>query len=205
MLTVLTACVTEITPILRALWIEGKLKRKMRPEESSENLGEEHAHYIQLDLSELIASHEIELRRRAAVQQRVQTNAATIAVSSGLITAALALLGDDAKAVAEAKPVLLWLLRISFTCVVVSLLMSGLGAIRAIGIHMQYDNYIQNRVARIGAEGEDEAERTSYVKMILFNQGYNLIITNYAAASFKSMRNALLALALMLLAVVWWA
>lgn len=200
---VITRLFDEIAPLLPALLRERTVKRNIRALQSSGELGDEYADYAKLHKSDLIASHQIELRRRAALQQRVQFNAATIAVSASMITAALAFLGGNVVAATNGNAALLWLLRISFTCLVISLLMSGLGAIRAVGVRRQCDNYLQSRARRNDAEHEDESERIDYVRMILLNQGYNLIIAYHADASFKSMRNALLALAFMLLAVVW--
>lgn len=190
---------SQTVPIVGCWRFERKHAPRLVAAEQSDELAEEYRGYLDVERVKLEQSHEIELRRRAAVQQRVQQNA-TVAVVTGLLGGALALLGNH---VFENSDSLVTLLRVLLTFVVAWVVMSGVSAIRAIRVERQFDHWLQTRDVDPAREATDVAQRTILVKMILLNQGYTLILANYALASHLSMRNALLAIGVIVLGVVW--
>jgi hypothetical protein len=198
--SVIMAVDTQMAPLLRCWLFERTLVRSLRAGESSGELSDADRCYLRVTREDLQESHEIELTRRAAIQQRVQGNAATIAVVTGLLAGALALLNDELfkKSNCSAN-----LLRLLLTCAVIWLVMSGLSAIRVVGIIRQWDHWLQTRDPPDKPEANDEREKTKLVKMILLNQGYTMIAANYATASHICMRNAFMAIGLVVVVVLW--
>ncbi|MBN2560474.1 MAG: hypothetical protein JXQ75_06050 [Phycisphaerae bacterium] len=195
-----TRFLRQIVPLLECWLFDRKHTPVLLAAARSAELDEAHRGYLDVGLEELQESHELEMRRRAAVQQRVQGNAATIAVVTGLLAAGLALLKDDLFKQPDAPANLF---RVILTAVVVWLVMSGSCAIRAIGVNRQYDRWLQTREPGSAVAGHDEVEKAKLVKMILLNQGYTLIVTNYAMASHISMRNAFVAMGVLVITILW--
>lgn len=196
----LTRIVREIAPLLECWLFESKHTPVLLAAEQSAELGEEHSGYLDVELDKLQESHEIELTRRAAVQQRVQGNAATIAVVTGLLAGGLALLKDDLFKTSDPLAILL---RVLLSAVAVWLVMSGICAIRAVGINRHYDRWLQTRDPASTADANGHVDKVKLVKMILLNQGYTLIVTNYAMASHISMRNAFVGMGGIVIAILW--
>ena len=191
--------VRQAVQIVDCWLIERRLTRALREAEQSPDLNRAQRRYLECELDELKESHEIELKRRAAVQQRVQGNATTIAVLTGLLVGGLALLNDDLFKNSESVGSLLPALLI---CVVVWLVMSGVSAIRVVGVQRQYDHWLQTREPADGPGAVPDGRKTTLVKMILLNQGYTIIVTNYATASHLSMRNAFVAMGGIVVAIL---
>lgn len=198
--------VRETLPIIFCWNIERKALRATRLSESELKLTDEERKYLNVENDELKESHEIELKRRAAIQQRVQGNAATIAVVTGLFGVVLALLKEEVVSGNDAQ-LLVWVVRLLFTCVVASLIMSGVSAIRAVGISKVSDNWLETRHEKFGFERKrpELAKKAKLIRMIRLNQQYNLNIMNYAHASHRSMRNALIGMGLVLVIILWTA
>jgi hypothetical protein len=190
---------SQTFPIVECWSFKRKHTPRLVAAEDSGELAEKYRGYLDVERDKLEQSHQIELRRRAVVQQRVQQNAA-VATVIGFLGAGLALVGKDSFKDSDS---LLSVLRVLLTFAVAWLVMSGLSAIQAIGIQRQFDHWLQTRDVGPPREATDIAQRTTLVKMILLNQGYTLIVTNYAMASHMSMRNAFFAMGAIVLAIVW--
>lgn len=190
-------------PLLWCMVAELSLRRKLgSAEETGWQLREEDQAYLSVSLQDLQMSHEIELKRRAAAQQRVQGNASTIAVVTSLLAAALAILKNDLTNVGDSVSITRWV-RILLTGAVLWLVMSGISAIRTIGITKQFDYWLQTREAALESANEETLKKMRLIKMILLNQGYTMIAMNNAIASFRSMRNAFMAMGIVVIMVLW--
>ncbi len=192
--------IRQFVPILYSWYFDFVYTRRLRQPEQCPVFAEQVSKYGNVGVGDLEKAHEIELKRRAVVQQRVQGNAATIAVVTGLLAGALALLKDE---LFKNSDSLTTVMSVALTCVVVWLVMSGLSATRAVGIHPQCDHYLQTHDPANVPHGTSDPQKTNLLKMILLNQGYTLIITEYAMASHTSMRNAYLAAGGSAVAILW--
>lgn len=193
----------QALPLLWCVITEFSLRRNLgSAEEKGWQLREEDQAYLNVSLEDLQLSHEIELERRATAQQRVQGNAATIAVVTSLLAAALAILKDDLTNDQDTVLIGSWV-RILLTGAVLWLVMSGISAIRTIGITKQFDNWLQTRDTSVEGGNEETLKKTRLIKMVLLNQGYTMIAMNNAIASFRSMRNAFLAMGIVVIMVLW--
>jgi len=193
----------QTVPIVECVRIEYQQKREIARQEQSTDLTEEMQKHMVLPIEELKEAHELEIKRRAQVQDRVKANAGTITVTTTLVLAALAIsiqrtvepsTGDQWS----------WQTNVLFVLTVGSLVLSGLSAVRAIATSKICDNWLQMRIAPFGMESPQDDEKARFIRMIHLNQRYNGIITNYASASYTGLRNAfILLIPLVVTAMIW--
>lgn len=179
-----------------AAWRQDRrLTRNIREEAKTALLNPDMEKYLSLDEASLADAHKIELERRELIRKSAQANLGAVTLA---VTIALALGRVESEPVV-AHPIAM----LAATVSILSLLFSAICALRAAETGMVFDLWLQTRLQSYGRLTPEGDRKAKLIKSIFLNQGNNLIISNYAAASSIGMRNAVFALIVVLVIALW--
>lgn len=187
--------VRQILPILFAVYTNLVLKKKIVAESKTSYLNEDMEPYLSLKIQSLQEAHQLELNRRDQLRKSAQLN---LGASTLAVTIAFAIVKHDSYDFMHHS-----ISAIVAVFAVASLIMASLCALRASEIMAVNDMWLQMRIYKFDRMTPEGDEKAKLIKATLLNQGGNLIVANYAEASSISMRNAIVAIGVVLIVGLW--
>lgn len=191
--------IQQIFPTTCAIVAEVIQRQRMcRSERSDLPLWDDES--LALSLDELKESHQLELDRRIRLENKAQVNLSTAALASSFGLGFMALLPKQAE-IASQMPY-----AASFAALALGacgyLALSAACAGRAYGVSRTHNLFLQERLTtkKYGLATEDGNRKAQLISMIKLNQGFTLIVANFAAASGVALRNGIV---LLLSAIAW--
>jgi hypothetical protein len=190
----------QLCPIIFCYRFEADIRRRIRNAEEVAGLPPGWEIYMAATLKEIRKSHSVELKRREGLQSKAQAilTTATLASAFGLgVVGLLASSTSQLRMPYQVYPLLLFA-----TLGVLSLSMSAICAVRGSGVGQLYDFYLAERASTVTYNQPTKRDnlKAQTIKMILLNEGWSLVVANFAHAAGASMRNGVICIAL---AIVW--
>lgn len=185
----------QVVPIVLAVWVEIRLGRGLSQQGGTITLTDEMDACLDLPIEEIKESHQLEIERLDQLRKTAQLNLGANALA---VTIAFALVRHDEVTLS------LNLFSASLAVFgVVSLIMSAVCALRANQVMPLHRMWLQLRTFPFGQHTPEWDEKAKLVKATFLTQDGNLIVSNYASASSVCMRNAVLAIGVLLISAIW--
>ena len=191
----LSRILEQSAPFVAAFFATRRLRRRIKRAKASGGFRTKAELLARVGLERIESAHELEITRRAHLQQRSQTNLQLTALIVWLSFGAIGLMNGDEPLLDGGAAVV----TATLSCIaIIYLIASALCAARAIGVGRVHDRYLQVLEQFHGDQIDRSGEREYLAMCVLLNQGEILEVTNYADASFKSLRNGIATLGFVL-------
>jgi len=194
------AIARQTIPVLTCVCFELRIRRRIKIEETTHELNDDMEQYVVLELDSLGSAHRLELERREQLRRNAQGNLAAITVAMSFIFGVIGIFGNSSIPAVDTSIVIA--VRVCGAVAVLSFLMSAVSAMRALAPAKVYDMWLQARLRPCGRSSPEGDEKARLIKAVFLNQGYNLILANYADASNIGMRNGVVAVGAALLLMI---
>jgi hypothetical protein len=187
--------VRQLLPFVIAIVVEWKYRRIASEQAKTVELTDQMNACFPLDLDELKESHQLELDRREQLRKNAQLNLGAGTLATTII---FAVAKQDTYAVLSHLTS-----TIAAACALGFMIATALSALRACDTMPVNDMWLQLRVYPFGQNNPELDKKAKFIKATFLNQAGNLIIANWAEASSIGMRNAIIAIGVVLSAALY--
>jgi hypothetical protein len=187
----------QIAPLLLSLWFSRQIHAAMDAAKGDYEIPDYAADRLQLSKDDLKDAHKLEVTRREQFTRKAQAYLMGVTVGTSFVIGMLGLWARAPEWV-NSHPVVTYSLRAALLLVVLWLFMAAFAALRVIAPSQAYDTWLQERLI----DADEEDTKKQLVKLILLNQGYNLIAANHLQASSVGMRNGVILVFIILLLMI---
>lgn len=181
----------EILPYAGAWVAQRRLVEEIRPMIETGELPPDRERYVEIDLGTLERLHASEKDRKKGIEEKAKANLVAVTVSFALLSSVIGLLREGNSFIKHGA--LGITLTIFLAVGLISLLLGGLAALRALRVDQMCDLYIQTEYRLLGAP-ETERKR-ELVLAISINERITNIRSNFVDASYTHIRNGILIMA----------
>jgi hypothetical protein len=188
---------SQTVPALSCLSIHWTISKRIKSERESFDLSEEMRMYVDLTLEDLRDSHKIELARREQFQRKAQSYLMAVTIATSFVLGFLGL-ALKSQSTSDASAHIPLAVKVLLLVGVGSLVMSAFTALRVIAPTEAFDLWLQAR----SVNESEEQQKGRLIKLIHLNQAYSLIAAPYVRASYVGMRNGIIVVTFLLVALI---